>query len=74
MTTFNDNESGASVRAKINAAISTVDGLGTGDDLLMTGAERSKLAAIPKMVPLTQAEYDALVPEAETVYLITDMV
>ena len=46
MTTFNDNESGASVRAKINAAITTVDGLGTGDNLLMTAAERTKLGGV----------------------------
>lgn len=45
MTTFADNEAGSSVRSKINAAITTVDGLGTGDNLLLTAAERSAIAA-----------------------------
>lgn len=45
MTTFNDSESGASVRTKINAAITTVDGLGSGDNLLLTAAERAAIAA-----------------------------
>jgi len=46
MPTFNDAESGSSVRAKINTAITTVDGLGSGDNLLMTAAERSKLTGV----------------------------
>lgn len=90
MTTFNDNESGASVRAKINAAITTVDGLGStapgagaalvrvedasgnfaGTNVEAVLAEIN--AAIPKVVALTQTAYDALTPDAETVYLITD--
>lgn len=46
MTTFSNGESGSSVRTKINAAITTVDGLGTGDNLLMTAAERTKLGTV----------------------------
>ena len=71
MTTFSDAESGASVREKINAAITLVDSLGSGDNLLMTAAEKSKLAATSPFVIVTQAEYDALTPDTDTVYLIT---
>ena len=46
MPTFADNESGSSVRTKINSAITTVDGLGSGDNLLLTAAERSKLSGV----------------------------
>ena len=46
MATFNNNESGASVRSKINAAITTVDSLGTGDNLLMSAADKSKLDGV----------------------------
>ena len=57
MPTFADNESGASVRGKINTAITTVDALGSGDTLVMTAAERAKLANLT----LTQAaDLDAI--------------
>lgn len=57
MPTFADNESGASVRGKINTAITAVDALGTGDTLVMTAAERAKLANLT----LTQAaDLDAI--------------
>ena len=46
MPTYADGEGGLSVRNKINAAITTVDGLDTGDNLLMDAAERSKLAGV----------------------------
>lgn len=46
MATFIDGEGGASVRAKINAAITTVDGLGSGDNLLMTADERAKVGLV----------------------------
>lgn len=46
MTTFADGESGANVRNKINAAISAVDSLGSGDNLLMTAAERVIVASL----------------------------
>lgn len=123
MPTFNDGESGSSVRAKINETITVVDGLDTGDDLLMDAAERTKLAGIengatadqtgaeikalyegeadtnaftdanvtklgnavesdpagvtgadsvPNMMSLTTAEYGAITPVADTLYLITD--
>lgn len=46
MAQFSNGESGASVRSKINAAITTVDSLGTDDNLLMTAAERGKLSGV----------------------------
>ena len=46
MTTFANNELGSSVRTKINDAITVVDGLGSGDNLLMTAAERTKLSGV----------------------------
>lgn len=47
MATFSNGESGASVRAKINAAIGVVDSLGSGDNLLMTSAQSAKLGNVP---------------------------
>ena len=69
MPTFADNESGASVRGKINTAITTVDALGTGDTLVMTAAEQAKLANLT----LTQAaDLDAI--EARVTALAAAMV
>jgi hypothetical protein len=55
MTTFANGESGSSVRTKINAAITTVDGLGAGDNLLLTAAERAKLTGIEALADVTDA-------------------
>jgi hypothetical protein len=41
MTTFNDAEAGVSVRSKINTTITTVDGLNSGDNNLVTAAEKT---------------------------------
>ena len=69
MPTFADNESGASVRGKINTAITTVDALGSGDTLVMTAAEQAKLANLT----LTQAaDLDAI--EARVTALAAAMV
>lgn len=46
MATFSNSEGGLSVRNKINAAITTVDSLNSGDNLLMAAAERTKLAGV----------------------------
>jgi hypothetical protein len=46
MPTFNNGEIGSSVRGKINTTITTVDSLNTGDNLLLTAAERAKLAGV----------------------------
>ncbi len=46
MPTFNNAELGGSVRNKINTTITTVDALNTGDNLLLTAAERAKLAGV----------------------------
>lgn len=63
MPTFANGESGSSVRNKINTAITTVDGLGSGDNLLMSATERTKLAGIE-----TGATADQTGAEIKTAY------
>jgi hypothetical protein len=65
MPTFNNGEIGSGVRTKINTAITTVDSLNTGDNLLLTAAERAKLAGVEAgaTADQTPAEIAALVQD-----------
>ena len=75
MAQFSDGESGASVRTKINATIATVDGIGTGNALLMTAAEQTALGtAVQPAAAMLVVTHDATAgtarPAAGAVYWI----
>lgn len=65
MPTFINGELGLQVRNKINTVIATVDSLNTGDNLLLTAAERAKLAGVEAgaTADQTPAEIAAMVQD-----------